>query len=254
MFFHVSSGRRGVSRGFTLIELLVVIAIIAILAAILFPVFARARENGRRAACQSNLKQIGLGFTMYTQDYDGRIPAHRMNPWNNYGPDGTVFPIGYWPQFVYPYIKAAGVFNCPSEHRSKATHTGTYATASVVSYGFTYQNYDTVTNAALAAAAGISPVCTTDCGINVAGSLIGAIENPTGTLMVMDQGGATPTGTSSYILSPGTATGTNSKWLKDRHLETLNCLYVDGHVKAQKKSMIQGPSRNEYRHWTTTSD
>src|SRR5476649_2802466 len=59
---------------FTLIELLVVIAIIAILAAILFPVFARARENARRASCQSNLKQIGLGITQYCQDYDERMP------------------------------------------------------------------------------------------------------------------------------------------------------------------------------------
>src|SRR5471032_187855 len=61
-------------KGFTLIELLVVIAIIAILAAILFPVFARARENARRASCQSNLKQIGLGFQQYSQDYDERFP------------------------------------------------------------------------------------------------------------------------------------------------------------------------------------
>lgn len=59
---------------FTLIELLVVISIIAVLAAILFPVFARARENARRASCMSNLKQIGLGFMMYTQDYDEMMP------------------------------------------------------------------------------------------------------------------------------------------------------------------------------------
>src|SRR5215217_8055455 len=61
-------------RGFTLIELLVVIAIIAILASILFPVFARARENARRSSCQSNVKQIGLGFMQYTQDYDEKFP------------------------------------------------------------------------------------------------------------------------------------------------------------------------------------
>jgi prepilin-type N-terminal cleavage/methylation domain-containing protein len=60
---------------FTLIELLVVIAIIAMLAAILFPVFGRARENARRSSCQSNLKQIGLGIMQYTQDYDERLPA-----------------------------------------------------------------------------------------------------------------------------------------------------------------------------------
>lgn len=63
-------------RGFTLIELLVVIAIIAILAAILFPVFARAREKARQASCQSNIKQIVLGAIMYTQDYDDSVPPH----------------------------------------------------------------------------------------------------------------------------------------------------------------------------------
>src|ERR1022692_3932033 len=67
--------RRGHQSGFTLIELLVVIAIIAILAAILFPVFARARENARRSSCQSNLKQIALGFKQYIQDYDEEYPA-----------------------------------------------------------------------------------------------------------------------------------------------------------------------------------
>src|SRR5450755_3568353 len=66
--------------GFTLIELLVVIAIIAILAAILFPVFARARENAKRASCQSNLKQIGLGFLQYAQDYDETFPLDLWSP------------------------------------------------------------------------------------------------------------------------------------------------------------------------------
>ena len=76
------SSNRKVRSAFTLIELLVVIAIIAILAAILFPVFARARENARRSSCQSNLKQIALGFIQYTQDYDEKmVPAYRTgNP------------------------------------------------------------------------------------------------------------------------------------------------------------------------------
>lgn len=66
------------TNAFTLIELLVVIAIIAILSAILFPVFGRARENARRSSCQSNLKQIGLGIMQYVQDYDGYYPYVRV--------------------------------------------------------------------------------------------------------------------------------------------------------------------------------
>src|SRR6201988_4702864 len=81
----IRRGRPTRNRGFTLIELLVVIAIIAILAAILFPVFAQAREKARQASCLSNMKQIGLGMTMYVQDYDETFPC---NPWNGQ-PVGT---------------------------------------------------------------------------------------------------------------------------------------------------------------------
>jgi prepilin-type N-terminal cleavage/methylation domain-containing protein len=84
-------------RGFTLIELLVVIAIISILAAILFPVFARARENARRASCLSNLKQIGLGWMMYTQDYDELTPIYNS-----------------WTKNLQPYVKSGQLFVCPS--------------------------------------------------------------------------------------------------------------------------------------------
>jgi prepilin-type N-terminal cleavage/methylation domain-containing protein/prepilin-type processing-associated H-X9-DG protein len=92
---------------FTLIELLVVIAIIAILAAILFPVFGRARENARRSSCQSNLKQITLGIKQYTQDYDEAFPI---------GPNvvNTDFTTG-WSVAVQPYIKSLQVYQCPSD-------------------------------------------------------------------------------------------------------------------------------------------
>jgi prepilin-type N-terminal cleavage/methylation domain-containing protein/prepilin-type processing-associated H-X9-DG protein len=96
-------------KGFTLIELLVVIAIIAILAAILFPVFARAREKARQSSCQSNLKQLGLGMLMYAQDYDERMiyRYYRLDPAVPGGPN--------WDQnLIQPYVKNTQVNICPS--------------------------------------------------------------------------------------------------------------------------------------------
>src|SRR5687768_13605090 len=90
-------------RGFTLIELLVVIAIIALLAAILFPVFGRAREQARKTSCMSNLKQIGLGIMQYTQDYDEYLPVG-----NTGGGQG-------WAGRVGPYLKSSQIFICPSD-------------------------------------------------------------------------------------------------------------------------------------------
>lgn len=127
------------SRAFTLIELLVVIAIIAILAAILFPVFARARENARRSSCQSNLKQIALAMHAYTVDYDERLPLPRYFP-QTYGtwymgttdannlPNPKVFDnyLGYttcWVDELYPYVKNDQVFYCPSDKHAKRYQT-----------------------------------------------------------------------------------------------------------------------------------
>ena len=98
---------------FTLIELLVVIAIIAILAAILFPVFARARENARRSSCQSNMKQLALGIIQYTQDYDEMYPLATTGRTGSAGASPG-FPVG-WADASFPYIKSYQIFQCPSE-------------------------------------------------------------------------------------------------------------------------------------------
>src|SRR5476649_1960479 len=106
-------GTRGLpmrKSGFTLIELLVVIAIIAILASILFPVFARARENARRASCQSNMKQLGLGMMQYVQDYDERFP---LSGGDGYGCNLTGQQS--WPEAVQTYTKSTQIFKCPSD-------------------------------------------------------------------------------------------------------------------------------------------
>lgn len=98
---------RGRKTGFTLIELLVVIAIISILAAILFPVFARARENARRTSCLSNQKQLGLGMIQYAQDFDEKYPT--INNLNN-GAQGHYS----WDIVIFPYVKSNQVYQCPS--------------------------------------------------------------------------------------------------------------------------------------------
>lgn len=101
----VAQASRRSPSGFTLIELLVVIAIIAILAAILFPVFARAREKARQTACLSGEKQMGLGFLQYEQDFDETMPM------GNYGTNSASSPK--WMDMIYPYVKSVQVFNCP---------------------------------------------------------------------------------------------------------------------------------------------
>jgi len=120
--------RRNQSRsGFTLIELLVVIAIIAILAAILFPVFQKVRENARRTACLSNLKQIGLGIVQYNQDYDEKEP-----------PGANIYGSGTgWAAQVYPYLKSIAVYQCPDDSGvgSRASSYGMNANFAINNYG-----------------------------------------------------------------------------------------------------------------------
>ncbi|NLO04664.1 MAG: DUF1559 domain-containing protein [candidate division WS1 bacterium] len=135
--------------GFTLIELLVVIAIIAILAAILFPVFARAREKARQTSCLNNVKQLSLGLLMYMGDYDGSFPSGSAAAWG----DGTYpnHPYGAWADGIQPYIKNNQIYICPSDssancisHANSESHTlyaaclmGSYPNQQL-SYGYNY--------------------------------------------------------------------------------------------------------------------
>src|SRR5919197_75523 len=105
--------RRAQRNGFTLIELLVVIAIIAILAAILFPVFARAREQARKTTCGSNCRQIGLALMMYAQDYD-EVMVMRY-----YGTDPVAKRDITWKDAMEPYLKNATIYRCPSNPRAE---------------------------------------------------------------------------------------------------------------------------------------
>jgi prepilin-type N-terminal cleavage/methylation domain-containing protein/prepilin-type processing-associated H-X9-DG protein len=214
---HLMKSQRHKSKtGFTLIELLVVIAIIAILAAILFPVFARARENARRASCQSNLKQIGLGFAQYTQDYDEHYPVYI--PSN--GVSGAR-PYG-WADALDPYLKSTQIFQCPSE--------STGPVASPESSGYTDYAYNLW----------IGGYYTTSSASRQAGLSLSVLTQPTLSVMLCDF----QTGTAfSYVTggNPGYAdsgtfyapvdTGLAKVPKAPRHLDGGNFAFADGHVK-----------------------
>jgi prepilin-type N-terminal cleavage/methylation domain-containing protein/prepilin-type processing-associated H-X9-DG protein len=126
-------------KAFTLIELLVVIAIIAILAAILFPVFAQAREKARAISCLSNAKQMGTAMMMYVQDYDETLFLYRNripNPFAGQAGIGTSSaPLTFWNQTLQPYIKNFDVFKCPSNTYGAWVNTQPGGTAQFAGYG-----------------------------------------------------------------------------------------------------------------------
>ena len=191
---------------FTLIELLVVIAIIAILAAILFPVFGRARENARKSSCLSNLKQIGLGFAQYTQDYDESLPIRALvQPANTV----AIPQKGHWAA-INPYVKSIQLYQCPSD--TVAPDPDAF------DVGYTDYSY----NACLQRGQGG--------GTNGRPVKLSAVENTSLTVMVNE--GAFGDGDSSSSGSQHSTTNFARIFkMDDRHLGGINFLFVDGHAK-----------------------
>jgi prepilin-type N-terminal cleavage/methylation domain-containing protein len=158
------------SKGFTLIELLVVIAIIAILAAILFPVFAKAREKARQITCTSNEKQIGLAILQYVQDYDERFPggapgevALRIGNYQTFGGQGYGATGGPgWAGNIEPYAKSTGVFDCPDDSTSAVKGTNGVMKYPV-SYGF--NNFLPTQKLAILAAPATTVMCSEVTGV-----------------------------------------------------------------------------------------
>jgi prepilin-type N-terminal cleavage/methylation domain-containing protein/prepilin-type processing-associated H-X9-DG protein len=209
-------------KGFTLIELLVVIAIIAILAAILFPVFAKAREKARQSSCLSNTKQICLGFLQYAQDYDERLPGGNSSA-----------GVGPWYNAIEPYLKNTQVLRCPSHSVTSLTNPS--------SYGVPWPN-----------------VMNDRTGGFPQGCTLGAIEAPAECLLFTESQLATTGAPTIWVYSLkrtpyGTSTdGPNYVYnllpVPGRHNEGNNVAFFDGHSKWINNSTL---TSNTWTGWTS---
>jgi len=253
-------------RGFTLIELLVVIAIIALLAAIIFPVFAKVREKARQATCESNERQIGLGLLQYVQDYD------ETEPESYYGSktaDSDLTTNYKWMDAVYPYVKNQAIFTCPSDTDSppyiyrNGQNYGSYGLNGA--YGSVGDNQIPPRSAYTGVPATSYNVMTSQ--IVVPSDTVWVTDNDNGT-----QNGANPGGSQGFFWTNAannpTITTFNGKPhlnnIEARHTNFVNVLFCDGHVKAltlnymaQTKSLVDpvdGTTKNVMTIFTIEDD
>jgi len=224
-------------RGFTLIELLVVIAIIAILAAILFPVFARAREAARATSCRSNLKQIGTAFNMYTADYDQTMPS--SNPGAAPGGSCDIETIrthygGTVANVLQPYVKNTQLFTCPSDSQKAANieapalcgpstqpygGQGAGGRTYIMSYCYNYMGiYNSVGTTGLNGFAGTESACIAPAQQAIMWDSNNRWADGSGPFWTRDI---------AWYQAKNFAAGA-------RHSEMVNFLYLDGHVKSDR--------------------
>ncbi|MCW3094980.1 MAG: putative fimbrial protein [Chthonomonadaceae bacterium] len=223
-----SARAKGVkSTGFTLIELLVVIAIIAILAAILFPVFAQAREKARAISCLSNVKQLSLAYTMYVQDYDETSPHMGSGDYTNR---------------LYPYVKNSQLFLCPDRSDTNAIEAPDGVTNTTKSIGYGY-NWGPIQRRGGGLVMGQQPAPAG--GSYLPGIALAAIVAPAQMVGFVDSYD-TPriTGTMTFLAC--TWTGNTNGSL--RHGGRFNVGFVDGHAKAinMKAGWVKGAERGTF--------
>jgi prepilin-type N-terminal cleavage/methylation domain-containing protein/prepilin-type processing-associated H-X9-DG protein len=215
------------TTGFTLIELLVVIAIIALLAALVFPVFAKSREGGRRTQCTSNLRQLGTAFALYAQDYDGAFPRQVILP-----PEGTNYTC--WDVQIRPYFKDRNIIACPSDTLSRHLDIPLLGRKLVRSYGMV-ANMSGVGSGQMSVPA--------DTVLLLERSTVGTQEAPRSTAWAYE---AIATKLGKLTMEP---VGLSSYVPPDfRHGGSGNYLFADGHAKA-----LAGPNPR-FAGYSTDSD